>query len=1104
MHISFGSGRFNFPLPDLTQIQKDSYKWFFKEGIQEILDEINPVSDTTGRNWVLSFSNLKIERPQLSFKESAIKGVTYSAPWYLTLTLLKEGTKEKKSVEQYMGEIPLMTPKGTFVINGVEKAVISQLTRTYGVLFLEETDKSSGKVTPLVKILPKYGAWIEIDVNKNGVLNVKIDKKRKFPLTTLLRVFGMESDEDIRSTFADADTGNVSFIEKTLEKDLTRSYNEAVIDIYTRLRPGEPRILENAKNLIENILFNPKRYNLGKVGRFKINQSLNFESSKHTSVTLSKDDIVALVKKTILLANGVGSFDVLDDLSNRRVKGVGELLQQQVRVGFVQMERNIRERMSLMPREKLPEISSLVSTRPIVARVQSFFASGQLTQYPDQFNSLTTLNLMRRLSVLGPGGLTKERASFSVRDVHYSQYGRIDPTHTPEGPSVGLLTYLALYAKVNEFGFIETPYRKLMKTEDNKVKVTDEIVYMAAYDEKNYNITDASINIDDNGFIIDERIPLRKGDEFRLGSVLEASFMDVQPNQILGLTSGLIPFIANNDPTRTSMACQQVTQAVPLVKPQAPLVGTGLEGVASDNAMCTIRADIDGVVSFADSQRVILTGKNKEKVEYKLDVFRQSNSDTVIHFRPQVITGQKVKKGDLLAENIDSDGGRLALGTNLRVAYMIFDGLNYEDSLVISERLVKEDILTSISITDHIIQVQETKLGPQEVTRDIPNVPETHLRNLDETGVVTIGSRVEAGDILVGVVQPMGEVDLSAEERLLRAIFGEKAKDVKDVSLRVPHGESGVVIGIKEFSRKEKDELPNGVVKEITVYIANYKKIGIGDKLSNRYANKGVISKIVPVEDMPHTLDGKPIDILISATSVIGRMNVGQLLETSLGWVAEKTNNSYDVPSFEKLPDNFIESQLASAGLPESGKGVLIDGRTGEPYSMPVLIGNQYILKLHHMSDSKMHARSTGPYSLITQQPLGGKAQLGGQRFGEMEVWALEAYGAANTLLEMLTLKSDDIEGRNEMYRNILQGERIQKPGLPESFKLLIRELNGLGLALSPVGGAVPAVSVDIDDPASSASDPSVSDSANTSPDFTGEEVPQVLSESNKLDKESE
>ena len=1051
MHISFGSDKYSYPLPDLTQIQKDSYKWYFKEGIQEILDEINPIADTTGRNWVLNFSNLKLEKPALTYKEASTKGVTYSAPWYLTLTLVKEGTKEKKQVEQYMGEIPLMTPKGTFIINGVEKAVISQLTRSYGVLFLEEIEKATGKIVPIVKILPKYGAWIEIDVNKTGVLNVKIDKRRKFPLTTLLRIFGLETDEEIRKAFEEVDSGNVSYIEKTLEKDLTHSYNEAVIDIYTRLRPGEPRILENAKNLIENTLFNPKRYNLGKVGRFKLNQSLNFDSNKNVSSTLTKEDIISIVKKTILLANGVGSFDVVDNLENRRVKGVGELLQQQVRVGFVQMERNIKERMSLMPRDKLPEVSSLVSTRPIVARVQSFFASGQLTQYPDQFNSLTTLNLMRRLSVLGPGGLTKERASFSVRDVHHSQYGRIDAIHTPEGPSVGLLTYLALYAKVNEYGFIETPYRKIEKAKNGKMKVTDEVVYMAAYEEKNYNITDASINIDKNGFITDERIPLRKGDDFRLGSVEEASYMDVMPNQILGLTSGLIPFVANNDPTRSSMACQQVTQAVPVAKTQAPFVGTGLEGAASDNAMSTIRSDVSGEVLYADASKVIVSGSKGEKIEYKLDIFKQSNSDTAIHFRPKVITGQKVKKGDLLAENIDSDNGRLSLGSNLRVAYMIFDGLNYEDSIVISERLVKDDTLTSISITDHIVQVQETKLGPQEVTRDIPNVPESHLKNLDESGVVTIGSRVSGGDILVGVVQPMGEVDLSAEERLLRAIFGEKAKDVKDVSLRVPHGENGVVIGIKEFSRKDKDELSTGVIKEITVYIANYKKIAIGDKLSNRYANKGVISKIVPVEDMPYTPDGKPVDILISATSVIGRMNIGQLLETSLGWVAEKTGNTYDVPSFEKLPEDFIEKQLEEAGLPSSGKGILIDGRTGEPYSMPVLIGNQYILKLHHMSESKMHARSTGPYSLITQQPLGGKAQMGGQRFGEMEVWALEAYGAAHTLLEMLTLKSDDIEGRNEMYRNILQGEPIKEPGLPESFKLLIRELNGLALSLKEV-----------------------------------------------------
>lgn len=1041
--------KFSFPLPDLTQIQKDSYKWFFTEGIAEILGEVNPIQDSTGREWVLSFSNPRVERPVLSYKEALNKGVTYNAGWYLQVTLEKEGVKQKKTSEQYMGEVPLMTPKGTFIINGVEKVVINQLTRSYGILFLEELDKAKGRITPVVKMLPKYGAWLEMDISKTNVLNVKIDKRRKFPLTTLLRIFGLESDEEIRAAFADVDTGDNSFIENTLERDQTNSYNEAILDIYKRLRPGEPEILENAKSLIESTFFNTKRYNLGKVGRFKLNQSVGLEQSKNSSRVLTKDDILLVVKKMVRLANKIGDYDIVDDLSNRRVKSVGELLQQQVRVGFIQMERNIRERMSLEPRELLPEVSRLISTRPVSAKIQSFFASGQLTQYPDQYNALSTLNLMRRLTVLGPGGLTRERASFAVRDVHYSQYGRVDPIHTPEGPNVGLNVYLSLYAKVNEFGFLETPYRKLEKVGD-KVKVTDEITYMAAYDERNLAITDASVNIGEDGFITDLRVPLRKGEEFRLGSVLEAEYMDVVPNQILGLVSGLIPFVANNDPMRSSVACQQTTQAVPLVKPQAPFVGTGLESIAADNAFATLRSDVAGTVFAVDANKITIKDASNKNIDFDLDTYQQSNSDTAINFRPSVSLGQKINKGDLLAENADSCDGKLAIGANLRVAYMIWDGYNYEDAIVISERVVKDDLLTSITVHDHSVQVQETKLGPEEVTRDIPGVPDYHLRNLDENGVVTIGSRVSSGDLLVGIIQPRGEIELSAEERLLRAIFGEKAKEVKDVSLRVPHGENGVVIGVKEFTRENKEELSNGVIREVTVYIASLRKIGIGDKLSNRFGNKGVISKVVPVEDMPHTADGKPIDIVISATSVIGRMNVGQLIETSLGWVSETTGERFDVPSFTKFTESDLENALADAGLPITGKQSLIDGRTGEPYSMPVLVGNQYVLKLHHMSEGKIHARSTGPYSLITQQPLGGKAQLGGQRFGEMEVWAMEAYGTASALQEMLTIKSDDMEGRNNAMRAILKGEKIPLPNLPESFKLLIRELNGLGLSFTP------------------------------------------------------
>lgn len=643
MHVSFDKSKYTFPLPDLTQIQKDSYKWFFKEGLQEILDEVNPILDTTGREWVLTFSKPRLEKPQLDYKEALNKGVSYTAGWYLTVELKKEGSNHTKSTEQYMGEIPLMTKKGTFVVNGVEKVIISQLTRSYGILFLEEIDKATSKKTASVKILPKYGAWLELDVSKGNVLNVKIDKRRKFPLTTLLRVFGLESDEQIREAFADVDTGDVSYIEPTLEKDTTNSYNEAILDIYKRLRPGEPLILENAKALIESTFYDLKRYNLGKVGRFKLNQSLNLDQKSNSSRVLTKEDVVEIVKKMIRLNNKIGEFDVVDNLSNRRIKGVGELLQQQVRVGFIQMERNIKERMSLSPRDVLPEISTLISTRPVAARIQSFFASSQLAQYPEQYNALSTLNLLRRLSVLGPGGLTRERASFAVRDVHYSQYGKIDCVQTPEGTNVGLITYLGLYSKINEYGFLETPYFKLEKGKNGKVKITDEVHYLAAYDEKDYYITEASVNFDKDGYITDERVPLRKGEEFRLGSVTEADYIDVVPNQILGLVSSLIPFVANGDPVRASMACQQITQAVPLVRPQAPLIGTGLEAAAVDNAYSTLRSDVAGTVSYVDAQKITVKQSDGKTVDYDLDIYKQSNSDTAIHFRPKVNLDQVLK-----------------------------------------------------------------------------------------------------------------------------------------------------------------------------------------------------------------------------------------------------------------------------------------------------------------------------------------------------------------------------------------------------------------------------------------------------------------------------
>jgi len=1042
---------FDFPLPNLSQIQQESFEWFLKNGVDEVIKEIFPVEDTTGRNWELTFKNPRYEKPNKTVEVAERTGSTYDVPWYLDVEIRDKLTKETNSAEIYMGDIPMMTNRGTFVINGSERVVVNQLTRAEGVYFTKDTHPTTGQTLGGAKVLPKNGAWLEIETSRSGVITVKIDRRRKITITTLLRVFGLQDNESIKDAFKAVDTGETKFIEQTLLKDPSESLNEAYLEVYKKVRPGEPAVLDTAKALIDNMFFNNRRYNLGKVGRFKINQKLNVgipNDEEHQILFI--EDLIEIVKGVIEVNNDERIADDVDHLGNRRVRSVGELLQAQIRIGFLQMERNIRERMSLQPREELAEPTVLISTRPVMARIQSFFASSQLSQYQDQSNPLSGLDHLRRLTVTGPGGLSKERASFSVRDAHYSQYGKLCPIRTPEGPNVGLTTYLSLYTRPNEYGFLETPYR-IIKNENGKLKVTDEVVYLAAYDEDDKYITDTSAQIDSKGYIIDERISLRHEGNFFIGDSKYVQYMDVVAHQVVGLSAATNPFVAHDDPNRALVAANQSNQAVPLVKTGVPIVGTGIERTAAENSGAILMSEEKGVVSEVNSDKIIVTDEKGKDKTYNLTKFKQSNMNMCYNQTPTVQVGDKVKPGSSLAEGPSVKDGELALGTNLRVAYMTWYGYGYEDAIVLSDRVVKDDLLTSIHITDHTVQVLETKLGPEEVTRDIPNVSEEALRNLDENGVVTIGSKVKSSDILVGKVAPKGETEMSAEERLLRAIFGEKAKDVRDNSLVLPNGEYGTVIDINILDSDNHD-LGAGVIKEITVYVAQQRKIMVGDKLAGRHGNKGVISKIVPSEDMPHTEDGIPVDIILSPASVISRMNVGQLLEAHLGMAGNITGKKYAIPAFEKFDIKDLENELKEAGMSPSGKMKLLDGRTGEYFDQDVVIGYTYILKLHHLAEDKMHARSTGPYSLITQQPLGGKAQFGGQRFGEMEVWALEAHGVPSVLQEMLTIKSDDLVGRTQSYRAILQGEDIPSPSIPESFKLLVRELNGLGLKIEPLG----------------------------------------------------
>ena len=1053
----------NLPSLDLLAVQRESYQHFLTEEIRELIAEVSPVLDFTGKNWELRFGRHFFGKAKYTPSVAAHKGLTYDRPLKVEATLVNRRTGKETKKDVFLGDIPQMTETGTFIINGVERGIVNQIIRSPGVFFSGEIDRVTGKMLYRAEIRPLHGSWLEFMVDRNEVINVRIDRRRKFPATTLLRAFGFSSDEQLLAIS--------DFLVPTLEKDQAKTREEALVEIYQKMRPGEPVVLENAEALLRTLFFDPRRYNLSKVGRFKINKRLGLKiANTKENWVLRPEDLRKTVDYLIKLQKGEGEVDDIDHLANRRLRRIGELVADtSFRVGLLRLERSIKEKMSLFsPEEKISPVQ-LVNPRPLMAVINEFFRSNQLSTVLDQTNPLSEIDNLRRVSVMGPGGITRERASFSIRDINASQYGRICPVRSPEGPNIGLVTYLALYARVNEYGFLETPYhrvKKIKKGNKVKMKVTDEIVYLPADDEQEHYITHAEVNLDRHGFIIDSWVPVRYKGEFLEAPVEKVEFIDVVPRQVVGTSASLIPFLAHDMANRALMGTHMQCQAVPLIRPEAPIVGTGMEKIVAEAMNRVVRARHDGTVTYVDGEKIVLRLKDKRtklgdtetiKIKngeetYYLTKFRRTNPySTCYSQRPVVSLGDKVKRGDLLIDGPACAGGELALGRNLLIAYCSLDGLEYEDAIVISDRLVKEDILTSINIEEYEASVVETKLGLEELTRDIPNVGEADLANLAEDGIVVVGSEVGPNDILVGKIAPKGETELTAEEKLLRAIFGEKAREVRDTSLRMPHGERGIVIDVQILDRGKGDELEAGTVKKVIVRVAQLRKISVGDKLAGRHGNKGVISKIVPVADMPYLADGTPVDIIISPLSVLARMNLGQLLEAHLGWAAQKLGYQVAIPVFEKIDEDKIVRELKKAGLPADGKTLLYDGRTGEPFQNKSVVGIAYILKLVHMVEDKTHARSTGPYSLVTQQPLGGKAQMGGQRLGEMEVWALEAHRAAHTLQEMLTIKSDDVVGRAKTFEAIVKGTEIPEATIPESFKVLMKELNGLGLEVTPV-----------------------------------------------------
>ena len=1029
-------------LDDLGGHQNKSFQWFVTEGLGELLAEVSPIDDYTGAKLSLRFKGYHFEEPKMTESEARENNVSYEAPLKAVVELTNKVTGEVKEQEIYLGDYPWMTKRGTFVINGAERVVVSQLIRSSGVFFTSDQHGTTNLYG--AKVIPGRGAWLEFETAANGALYVKIDRKRKIPVTTLLRALGM-TENAMREAFKDVDNGASSHLQVTLDKDTTRGQSDALIEVYRRLRPGDLATVDNAKSLVENMFYNFKRFDFSRVGRYKINKRLNLDVPNTVENRVMRiEDLVAIVSELIRLNNSQEPADDIDSLANRRVKLVGELVQRQFRIGLLRMERNTKDRMSMSEIESVTP-GQLINARPIVAAVREFFASSQLSQFMDQINPLSELAHKRRLSSMGPGGLSRERAGLDVRDAHATHYGRICAVETPEGANIGLVLNLANYARINDYGFVEAPYRKVVDG-----KVTNEVVYLDAFEEENAVIAGAGAELDDQGRFVQDRVSARMRLKSGTVDASDITHMDAARNEIIGSSAGLIPFIEKNYVYRSLMGSNQQRQAVPLIQPKSPIVGTGLEKAAARNTGQVILAEADGEVVKATGAEVVV--KYAEgSVSYEPQHFIRSNEGTSINQKVVVNTGDKVKKGDVLVEGMSIQGGELALGKDLIAAFMPWNGYNFEDAIIISRKLVEDDTLTSVHIVDFMIEVRETKLGPEIVTRDIPNVSEDALRHLDDDGIVRIGAEVHPGDILVGKITPKGEQELSSEERLLRAIFGEKAKEVRDTSQRMSNGKHGKVVGVKVFSRENGHELKAGVLMQIQVFVAQMRKISVGDKLGGRHGNKGVIARILPVEDMPFMEDGRPVDIILNPLGVPSRMNLGQLFETHLGMAARALGIKVASPSFNGVPAEKIQELLSEAGFPEDGKQQLFDGRTGEAFKERTTVGSMYMIKLNHMVADKIHARSTGPYTMVTQQPLGGKAQNGGQRFGEMEVWALEAYGAATTLQEMLTIKSDDVYGRSKAYESIIKKTEIVGPKVPESFNVLVKELQGLGLKVDLV-----------------------------------------------------
>ncbi len=1025
-------------IPSLIAHQKDSWQEFVESGLSEIFVELNPIDDYTGQKLALRFKDYRFDDPKISVQDAKENNLTFDAPLHANVELTNKVTGEIKEQEIYLGDYPWMTDSGTFVINGTERVVVSQLIRSAGIFFT--ADVSGGRNYYGAKLIPGRGAWLEFETATNGSINVKIDRRRKLPVTTLLRALGHSKNSEIRSLFEDIDNGEVKYLEATLDKDPARTQSEALIEVYRRLRPGDLATVDNARSMIERMFFDFKRFDYSKVGRYKLNKRLGMDVENNTeNRTFRMEDLIAVIREIIRLNNSQEPADDIDSLSNRRVKLVGELVARQFRVGMLRMQRNAMDRMSMSDIENVSP-SQLINARPVVAAVREFFASSQLSQLMDETNPLSELSHKRRLSSMGPGGLSRERAGFDVRDAHPTHYGRLCSVETPEGANIGLVLNLSTYSRVNEYGFIETPYLKVVNG-----KVTDEVVYLDASEEVTEVIADAGAELNTDGTFKEDRVSARNGMHPEQVDSVTVTYMDAAHKQILGPPAALVPFIEKNRIDRSLTGTNMQKQAVPLLQPEAPTVGTGIEREVAKNTSQLITAMADGEVVRADGDEVHVKYADGVKI-YEVLHFQKSNDDRSINQKVCVERGQKVKKGDTLIEGASISEGELALGRDLTVAFMPWGGYNMDDAIILSDRLVKDDSLTSINIKDFTVEVRETKLGPEIVTRDIPNVSEDSLRHLDENGIVQVGSEVKPGDVLVGKITPKGEQELSSEERLLRAIFGEKAKDVRDTSQRMNNVGAGKVVGVKIFSRENGHELKAGVLMQIQIFVAQLRKISVGDKLAGRHGNKGVVARILPVEDMPFMEDGTAVDVILNPLGVPSRMNIGQLFETHLGMAARALGYKVATPPFNGVPNEVISSELEKAGYAADGKSQLFDGRTGDPFEERTTVGVMHIIKLHHMVSDKIHARSTGPYTMVTQQPLGGKAQNGGQRFGEMEVWALEAYGAATTLQEMLTIKSDDVYGRAKAYESIIKNEAIVGPKLPEAFNVLVKELQGLGL----------------------------------------------------------